>query len=240
MKKQILLLFALFMLCFVNKGFAQTEVKINHDGTNGLAIEADGTIRADGDATIWEDLRVPLSSAKKKDATKYTWITGLSGPKVDWFSDSDDNEMYFVAQLPHTYKEGTDIYAHIHWIGKSNKTGATRPRFGLEYAWVNLGETISGYTSIHGNLVKPTSTTDIVALTHYITPFDENVELDTGGIDGSGKKISSMLVCRVFRDTGDTGDNYTDDVGLLEIDFHFEVNTMGSRMEYSKDNLPAE
>jgi hypothetical protein len=42
--------------------------------------------------------------------------------------------------------------------------------------------------------------------------------------------ISSMLVCRIFRNATDaTDDTYDDDAGLLEIDFHYEADMVGSR-----------
>jgi hypothetical protein len=45
-----------------------------------------------------------------------------------------------------------------------------------------------------------------------------------------------MLVCRLFRDAAGVGgtDDYDDDAGLLEIDFHYEIDTIGSRTETAK------
>jgi hypothetical protein len=62
---------------------------------------------------------------------------------------------------------------------------------------------------------------------HIITPI--------GTITGTGKNLSSMLVCRLYRDaTGSLAtDDYSDDAGLLEIDFHYQIERPGSRDEYS-------
>jgi len=42
------------------------------------------------------------------------------------------------------------------------------------------------------------------------------------------------LICRLFRDATATGDDYDDDAGAIEFDFHYKVNTMGSRTISSK------
>jgi len=204
-------------------------VKINSNFT----VESDGTLRVDGSATTWDDLRVPLSSANKKNSTAV--IRGIpfsanqtSGtPQIDWFAPSGTDEMYFVAQLPHSWNEGTIIYPHIHWIPSENgAAGPTLPRWGLEYAWLNIGDTFSSYTTIYGTT---TSTSEVLEENkQYLTP------LGAAGIDGTNKQISSMLICRIFRDGSDTADTFAGYAGALEVDFHYEINTMGSRQEFIK------
>jgi hypothetical protein len=206
-----------------------TELKINEN----LTIEADGTLRVDGSATTWDDLRVPLSSANKKNSTAvtrgipYSANETVGTPQIDWFAPTNTDEMYFVAQLPHSWKEGTTIYPHIHWIPSENgAAGPTVPRWGLEYAWLNIGDTFSSYTTIYGTT---TSTSEVLVLNkQYLTP------LGSGGIDGLGKRISSMLICRIFRDGDNAADNFAGYAGALEVDFHYEVNTMGSREVFVK------
>jgi hypothetical protein len=51
-------------------------------------------------------------------------------------------------------------------------------------------------------------------------------------IDGhtAAKNVSSMLMCRIYRDTGDTwAGNAANGPALLEVDFHFPIDTVGSR-----------
>ena len=63
---------------------------------------------------------------------------------------------------------------------------------------------------------------------HYITELSE--------IDGTGQGMSSMLLCRLFRDTAGAGgtDDYVGDAGLMEFDFHIEIDSFGSHEEYTK------
>jgi hypothetical protein len=69
---------------------------------------------------------------------------------------------------------------------------------------------------------------NVVAGRHYLTSF--------GPITASSIQdgLSSMLVCRVFRDAGNATDNYEHDAGLLEIDFHYATNRPGSKGETSR------
>ena len=203
------------------------EVKIN---TN-LAVEADGTVRMDNEAMVWDDLRVPLSEPST-GTTKPTWARfpydgSGSLPFLNWFKDSGIDEMYFLVQLPHSWKEGTDIHAHIHWVPSENgSAGPTVPCWGLQYAWLNIGETFTAYTTIYGTTTVPDEV--LVKSRQYLTPL--------GSISGSGKKISSMLVCRIFRDGSNVTDTYGGLAGALEVDFHYQLDTFGSRQEFEKGN----
>lgn len=52
-------------------------------------------------------------------------------------------------------------------------------------------------------------------------------------IAGSGKTISSMLICNIKRTDTGTDDTWSGSTStnlpmLLEVDFHFEINTLGS------------
>ncbi len=43
-----------------------------------------------------------------------------------------------------------------------------------------------------------------------------------------------MLICRLFRDGTNELDTYEADAGLLEIDFHYGMDTLGSQAVASK------
>jgi len=51
-------------------------------------------------------------------------------------------------------------------------------------------------------------------------------------ISGTGKTISSMLICRLFRDVSE--DDYNNDAAFLEFDIHYEINSVGSKTETVK------
>ncbi|HSH19417.1 MAG TPA: hypothetical protein VLA03_03140 [Draconibacterium sp.] len=216
-----------FLLCilFLVKAASSQEVKIN---TN-LAIETDGTVRMDGAATVWDDLRIPLSEPSTgkvlPEWSGFPYGNNGSVPYINWFRASGIDEMYFVVQLPHDWNEGSDIFPHIHWVPSADGSGV--PRWGLQYAWANIGELFPGYSTIYGSVRIPGQTGNLVKSTQYLTPLGT-------GIVGAGKNISSMLVCRIFRDGDHADDTFPGLAGALEVDFHYERNTLGSRSEYTK------
>jgi len=134
-----------------------------------------------------------------------------------FFSPGVIQEVFFTAQIPHAYLQGSDIHPHVHWVSPTSNAGTVI--WGLEYTWANLG-TILGTTTV----IFATEAGPCTALEHTLTSLP--------AMPGTGKGISSMLSCRLFRD-GVT-DTYPDPVALLEFDFHYQIDTFGSRQEFSK------
>lgn len=214
------------MLCtigFVNPTSAQ-EVKINHTGSGltakGLAVEADGTIRMDGEATVWDDIRVAVvprgSGTGNPTFTKIRSDINLYAYQFE--GTSKDTEIFFEVQMPHGWKEGTTIYPHVHWASAVGST-VTTVTWGLDYTWVNINEAITIPTTISTDVAGP-----FTALQQKIN----NIGL---GIVGTNKKISSILLCRLYRPAADTN---TDACFLLAFDIHFEKDTEGSRLILDK------
>jgi len=156
----------------------------------------------------------------------FTFVDGLIGSTSFGitaleFPAGKKTEIFFTAQLPHKYKEGTNIYPHLHWM-YSDPQDAT-VQWGLEYMWVNPEAAVSGNTTI----VTTGLITTIGGIgTHWATDIAE--------LNGAGKTISSILQCRLFRQGDSTGDTYTSSVYLGDADFHYMSNTMGSRQIWIK------
>lgn len=174
----------------------------------------------------WDDLRVVLDNGS--DGATFGYMIGSSGPQIYYFRDNGTLEsMSFVVQLPHSWKEGTTIYPHLHWVPEASESGNVE--FNLEYSWANYDPTTPQ--------VFPSYTTTTVVANG---PFTANSHQITGltpanaGIDGTGKKISSILVCRLWRNSSRAADTYNDIVGLLFVDFHIQIDSWGSREEFIK------
>lgn len=197
-------------------------------GGNYLEIESDGTIEFHGNATVWDDLRVPANLLGRLGvSTDPTWVkvtdngAGSVGVYALAFADGQSDEVFFAVQMPHGWKEGSNIEPHIHWYPDGNGGVDEKVSWGLEYTWVNRGAVIGSSTIIYANTAHIDE--DLVDKKHYRTNFSE--------ISGTGKTISSMLICRLWRDGTGVGltDDYTNDAILLEVDFHYEMDTVGSR-----------
>lgn len=192
-------------------------------------FETDGSLRYVGEATVYEDLTIPATTTKTQGNADPTFSvvknngSGSRGAFVYWFSPSSLQEIFFVVQMPHKWEEGSDIYPHVHWIAPTN-AGSTKVQWGLEYVWANVGEVYGNTTIVTSNTVEIGGNAD--AYRHVITEFPS--------INGAGKTLSSMILCRLFRDAAAAADNYSGNAGLLQIDFHYKVDSDGSRQEYVK------
>ena len=190
---------------------------------NYTAFEDDGTIEFNGDATVWDDLRVPVTSVRVPGSKAPTWTSYSAGQLLAFDYQAvagNEEEVYFVAQLPHSYKEGTNITPHVHWIPDTDEATL---RWGLEYEWVNVNGSFSATTTIY------------VDQAVGVDDSDKQFKTIFSAIDGTGKTISSMLVCRLFRNSSHANDTAeTIDALLIEIDFHFEMDTVGSRLVLTK------
>jgi hypothetical protein len=132
------------------------------------------------------------------------------------FDADTEEQLFFTIQLPHSYKAGTDISPHIHWMPTT--TGTNAVVWGLEYTWSNIDGTYGNTT-----LITATDAADGTAYKHQLADFAD--------ISGSGKNESSMLLCRIYRKAADAADTFTGDAVFLEVDFHFQMNKLGSDNE---------
>jgi len=189
-------------------------------GIGDKAIQVDPQL-VRGDSTVWDDLRFPVSLVRLGAVQPPSW-EDLNGFQVLGFENqaANDEQVFFMCQIPHGYKYGTDLHFHVHWTPETDDSAVVR--WGLEYEWVNINGTFSGSTkTVYGN-----ETINGNAGKHILT----NLESITNG----GHTLSSMLMCRLFRNSSSATDTFDDFAYLLEADFHYEMDQMGSRSEYVK------
>ena len=101
-------------------------------------------------------------------------------------------------------------------------------QWGLENTWANVGGTMGTTTMITGNTIIAPGGTPLsgVAYQHMITALPT--------MSGTGKTLSSMIICRVYRDADAGADDFAEDAGLFEIDFHYQIDSDGSREPFTK------
>ncbi|HEC60733.1 hypothetical protein LCGC14_0461060 [marine sediment metagenome] len=185
----------------------------------------------------WDDLRVPLNSIKTggvKDPTFTKWKDDGAGSRgiYDWHFAyqvvaGNEEEVFFDTQLPHSYKEGADLNFHVHWTPLVSGAAGEFVKFGLEYTWVNINENFPANTTIiysDASSAAAASTSGDGTLIHgkqYKTLFP--------AITGTGMRISSVLSCRFFRNSSHANDTLAQDVIIFDVDFHFEIDSLGSK-----------
>ena len=174
--------------------------------------------------TFWDDLRVPSLQTRDigtrvPDIEMFQDSPGYFGVYCYYFDPDALEEVHFSIQLPHSYKEGTDIHPHVHWSPTTASGGDVR--WLLEYTWANVGDVFQETSVLFDDFAA-----DGVEKKQQIASL--------GTISGTGMKISSMIMCRLVRAATNLPDTYPHDAAFLEFDIHFEINSPGSRQEYIK------
>lgn len=164
----------------------------------------------------WDDLRFPASSVRLGGGAPATFQAYKSGGVLA-FASNVDQYIYVVAQMPHTWQEGTDIEAHIHWTIPTSGagTGAENVKWDLTYSWSNIDAAIPNASS--DTLTKDVQ--NVTADTHEYDSF--------GTITGTGKTRSSCLIISLKRDTTVAND-YAQAAYLIEFDIHYKKNRFGT------------
>jgi hypothetical protein len=173
------------------------------------------------ETTVWDDLRVPAQSTRINPATsKPDFEIFLGGTRTFYFDPSTAETVHFAVQLPHAYKLGTDLHPHLHWAPLNTNTGNVLWR--LEYTIAMFDE-----------VFIPTQTLDVLAAASGVAYAHQKSSF--APISGSAiTKVSTMLICSLSRIGGDSSDTYASDAALLEIDFHYQIDTLGSRRPTEK------
>jgi hypothetical protein len=184
-----------------------------------------------GDATVWDDMRVVPGSFDRpgiSDPDIVAYIPSGTGITTYLYEFNKNDIASFTIQIPHGYDAGENIYVHLHWTpgARGNEENGAFVGWKVDYAWANIDGAFGAMAT--ADLSDACSGVDH---THQMTPDVV--------ITGTSKTISSMLVCNVKRtDTGADDTWATNTSGnlplLLEIDFHFPMDTVGSRAQTTK------
>lgn len=194
-----------------------------YNSGNYTQIETDGTIYMAGNATVWDDLRMPLSMAK---------AAGVKDPGFDQFSATStsrvwafdggttEEELFFTTQVPHGYKLNSNLLPHLHLSPSDSNTGVIV--FKLECDWSDTNGNFAS-TSVE---YATTTIASASALKSIRTDFSTTTAINFSGLSG-------IIDCRISR-TPTGGDTYPSDVFVHEIDWHYEIDMIGSRTQTTK------
>ena len=229
MKKAIL-----FLLCMLfSVTFLFSQVQMGGD-VNYSEIEQDGTLEFHGDATVFDDLVVPLISGKAATNPPTFSVfrddgsssVGVYAYVFDNVASNSENQVFFTIQMPHAWKTGSVIYPHIHWAPEDNGAGAVV--WGMEYTWIEYDATTP--------LQFPQTTIITGTSDSFSNSAHKHLITSLGSITPSAVQddISSVLVVRLFRNSSNAADTYTGGAFGLSFDLHYERNTVGSRTEWVK------
>jgi hypothetical protein len=95
-------------------------------------------------------------------------------------------------------------------------------RWELTYTWANIDGTFSAATPVYLDAAAGTTT-------------DKHLMSSFAAVSGAGKTISSMLLCSLKRNSSNALDTYNGKSAyFIEIDFHYQIDTIGSATETVK------
>lgn len=195
-------------------------------GGNYSEFESDGSYVANGNATTYDDLLGDITQVK-------TLGTGVSlnttESTLDYTTVATLNDYVIVNyQMSHKWKAGSTIHPHIHW----QQTGAGIPNWLIQYRWQRNGQAkTTAWTNFKCNNAN--------AFT-YTSGTLNQISYDSGITPPSGYSLSDIIQFRVIRDTGNASgvfagiDIYSGIASITGVDIHYEQDTLGSRLEYSK------
>ena len=177
--------------------------------------------------TNWEDLRVSLFTSKLP-AANYPNLAqvkddGNGSTGVFGYHFDDGEYVNITVQMPHSWKAGSTIYPHIHWLPTTDESQDYYFKVGLEYLWSGIG----GFDRVSTIITRDIKVQANTGYKHMVS------DISATGISGTGKGISSVLLCRLYRAAAD-GDNYASQIVITDFDIHYRMDTMGSREILSK------
>lgn len=165
-------------------------------------------------ATQFDDLQFPVGSLKSvgsADKPDYnTTDLGLLFPKND-----TTERVGVIVQMPHSWKEGSSISPHVHWL----QTSADTATWKIKYRVYNVGGTVPAWTIIASNNHAYTYTSGSI---HQIAEFPD--------ITMSGKTLSCIIDMIVYR----KDNQLAGDALFKQFDIHIEKDGLGSQTESSK------
>jgi hypothetical protein len=164
----------------------------------------------------WASLYIPITAGKQNAASKPDFDYTNNGYSFD---KNDETEiLYFIVSLPHSYKEGTNIYPYLHW----QHAIETPPYWGFSYRWYNQGATVPAFSTAEEINAIDFAFGEGVTINNR-TPFT--------AMSGTGKTVSSIIEIKLYRKDGNTPDGEVVATGLS---LHYYADSLGSSAQFTK------
>lgn len=172
------------------------------------------------DTPVYCDVNASIASGTQPATNAPTWAAFTANTNSYTFAINDYKDLETI-EIPHRYKEGTDIEVHLHLTtnGLNNAT-ARKVKYILYYTYGlpdNGTNQWIAEASLTAELTIPANQADKSA--YY---------LSMGTVSGTNIKIGTQFKCRIKRIAG-TGAEPINDPFLGQVGIHFQADTLGSR-----------
>lgn len=170
----------------------------------------------------YNDLFFPVSGARVPAANAPTWSTFTTNTKEYTFAIDDYIDLG-AGEVLHDWKEGTDLEVHLHIATNGSDTGDTAVKYNIHYTLADMGEVFAAEATISTQYTIPGGTAD---KTHLY------IDIDT--ISVPTYKIGTNIKIRVERVDVTAASDPGGDPFVLMVGIHYQVDSLGSRLEGSK------
>lgn len=185
--------------------------------TDNTTFEADGTMVFNGAATVWEDINIDVSPLQTGGTAPGFTSVNATGIRVKSFAVDEDVDGSF--EIPHSYKLGSDITCHLHFIPVNAPTGTDYVKFEVTYCITDGGSSVPIATTIN---------TGEVAVDTQWKRYDVNMSSTL-----SHATLGGQVIFKLKR-VAATGDAFAGECGILTFGFHYEKDMEGSRQITTK------
>ncbi len=185
-----------------------------------VTITGNEALVLEGSATVFDDITIDTSKARNGRGSP-TWAAIDAGTVRAYQLDVGDG-LFFSVQMTHRVKEQSTLEAHVH-VGPDGTDGdGGNAEFTIECAWSNINDAFDTISALTSSDCAMGTGTD----THLICDVGDY----TYAVHGVNEDLSMVGHCEVTR-TAATADEYTGSVWLWAVDFHIELDKLGSRTE---------
>jgi len=204
----------------------------NQANGNATRFETDGTMVAEGEATVYDEVSQSFVGAN---------IFAVAGRvdynfnelTVDFATNAryPDEPIGIVIQAMHSWKIGGKVRPHLHWIQNQDAI----PNILVAYRVYNNGEDVpSSWT------LKALTSSDLAFAYPGSGSIQQIVSFNLDDSVFSSARLSFTFDCKIYRDTANASglfagaDPYTGIFSAKYYDIHFEKDMNGSRQEFVK------
>jgi hypothetical protein len=205
------------------------EVTISGTGTDHVSIDGQTIVISGQDDPVlpyWDDLRTPITSIQDPPDAQAPPRTLYKGTYVAEFEDQAVlyQTVYWIWQLPHGYKLGSDLYPHIHVVPEDATTGNVY----WEFTYC-IGKREGQFGAVN--------TVNAVQAMPGVADYQDFFHLPviSGTLLSGADSISSLILCSLARRSDNVLDTFNGkSVYLLEVDTHYQQDSLGSIQELVK------
>lgn len=200
---------------------------VKFDDVMGDIREPDVAVRAKLDSELkWADYFV--DALLMQEDTSWDGVplrkiidngSGSAGVYGQPFSYTEARRLFFAIKMPHTWKEGGNIFPYVNWCSTAGTAGVVK--WNMEYT---IASPRSSFVS--STVIEATDAAR-AALEFREVLYDE--------ISIPEKKIRTVLLCSISRDVSSEADTYEDTAILIGVGIKYAIDDRGSRGADYKD-----